>query len=131
MAEDEVQIESMKEVRVGKYILIDGVPCRVVEIDTSSPGKHGAAKMRVTAIGIFDDSKKTIIKPSSADIEAPIIKKKKAQVVSVNGNNVQLMDSETYEVYELPLKDEFKDKVVPGKEIEIIEAMGKKAIAKA
>jgi len=129
--EGEYQIESMKEVRVGRYILIDGVPCRVVEIDTSSPGKHGSAKMRVTAIGIFDDSKKTIIKPSSADIEVPIIKKKKAQVVSVSGNSVQLMDSETYEVYDLPLKDEFKDKVSPGKEVEVLEAMGKRAIIKA
>ncbi|MCL5433820.1 MAG: translation initiation factor IF-5A [Candidatus Marsarchaeota archaeon] len=130
MAENEYQFESMKEIRVGKYILIDGIPCKVVEIDTSSPGKHGAAKMRVTAIGIFDDNKKTIIKPSSADIEVPIITKRKAQVVSVNGNNVQLMDSETFEVYELPLKEEFKDKISQGKEIEIIEAMGKKAIAK-
>ncbi|MGC8649094.1 MAG: translation initiation factor IF-5A [Candidatus Micrarchaeia archaeon] len=131
MAEEgEYQIESMKDLRIGRYLLIDGVPCKVVEIDTSSPGKHGSAKMRITAIGIFDDSKKTLIKPSSADIEVPIIKKKKAQVVSVSDSSVQLMDSETYEVYDLPLKEEFKGKISAGKEVEVLEAMGKKAIIK-
>jgi translation initiation factor 5A len=74
----------MKDVRVGRYIIIDGIPCRVVDIETSSPGKHGSAKMRVTGIGMFDGQKKTLLKPSSADAEAPVIIKKKAQVVSVS-----------------------------------------------
>ncbi|MEW6329638.1 MAG: translation initiation factor IF-5A, partial [Candidatus Micrarchaeota archaeon] len=55
---------SAKELKVGKYVLIDGVPCRVVGIESSAPGKHGAAKMRVTAIGVFDGSKRTLLKPS-------------------------------------------------------------------
>ena len=38
----------MKEIKVGRFVLIDGVPCKVVNIETSAPGKHGAAKMRVT-----------------------------------------------------------------------------------
>ncbi|MDE1868733.1 MAG: translation initiation factor IF-5A [Candidatus Micrarchaeota archaeon] len=130
MAEDEIQFVTMKEMRTGKYILIDGVPCRIVDIETSSPGKHGSAKMRVTAIGIFDGSKKTLLKPADADAEAPVIKKKKAQVVSINGPNVQLMDSETYEVFELPITEEFQGKLNPGAEVEILEAMGKRALSR-
>ena len=130
MPESEIEYLSMKEVKVGRYVLIDGVPCRVVEIETSAPGKHGSAKMRVTAMGLFDNHKKVIIKPSSADIEVPILKKKKAQVVSITGTNVQLMDSETYEVYELPIPEEFAGKLAAGTEIETIEAMGKRAISR-
>ncbi|MCL5429921.1 MAG: hypothetical protein M1504_00400, partial [Candidatus Marsarchaeota archaeon] len=48
--EGEIQHESARDIKIGRYIIIDGIACRVVEIETSKPGKHGAAKMRVTAI---------------------------------------------------------------------------------
>jgi translation initiation factor 5A len=120
----------MKDLRPGKFILIDGVPCRVVEIDTSAPGKHGAAKMRVTAVGIFDGSKKTLLKPSSADIEVPVITKKKAQVVSITENMAQLMDLESYETYEVPIPDDLKSAVKQGAEVEVMESMSKRAISR-
>jgi len=127
---DDVTIVSMKDVRVGRYIIIDGIPCRVVDIETSSPGKHGSAKMRVTGIGMFDGQKKTLLKPSSADAEAPVIIKKKAQVVSVSDSTAQLMDSDTYEVYDLPITDEFKGKLKPGATVEIVEAMSRRALSR-
>ena len=120
----------MKDLRPGRFLLIDGVPCRVVEIDVSSPGKHGAAKMRVTAVGIFDGSKKTLLKPSDADIEVPVINKKKAQVVSITENRAQLMDLESYDTYELPVPEDLKNSVKAGAEVEVMESMGKKAISR-
>ncbi|MCL4403610.1 MAG: translation initiation factor IF-5A [Candidatus Marsarchaeota archaeon] len=129
--EGEIRHISMKELKRGSYVLIDEEPCRVVEIETSAPGKHGAAKMRVTAINIFTTSKKTLIKPSDASIDAPVINKKKVQVVSITGSNAQLMDMESYEVFELPMDDDMKDKLQPGSEVEIIETMGKRAFYKS
>lgn len=120
----------MKDLKPGRFLLIDGVPCRVVEIDVSSPGKHGAAKMRITAVGIFDGSKKTLLKPSSADIEVPVINKKKAQVVSITENLVQLMDLESYETYEVPIPEDLKGSLKPGVEVEVMESMNKKAISR-
>lgn len=120
----------MKDLRPGRFLLIDGVPCRVVEIDVSSPGKHGAAKMRVTAVGIFDGSKKTLLKPSDADIEVPVINKKKAQVVSITDNLAQLMDLESYDTYELPVPEDLKNSVKAGSEVEVMESMGKRAISR-
>jgi translation initiation factor 5A len=128
---DDVTLMSMAEVKVGRYILVDGIPCRVVDIETSSPGKHGSAKMRVTAMGMFDGQKKTLLKPSSGMVESPIIVKKKAQVVSVGDATTQLMDSDTYEVYEVPITDEFRGKLKPGTLVEVIEAMGRKALSRA
>jgi translation initiation factor 5A len=130
MEGDDISYASMKEIKVGRFILIDGVACKVVDIDISSPGKHGHAKMRVTAIGIFDGEKKTLLKPSDADIEVPNIKKKKAQVVSVTGDMAQLMDTETYEVFDIKVTDEFKGKLNAGGEVELIEAMGRKALSR-
>ncbi|MCL4411386.1 translation initiation factor IF-5A [Candidatus Marsarchaeota archaeon] len=130
MADEEILRTPMKEIRVNRYIVIDGIPCKVVDIEISSPGKHGSAKMRVTAIGIFDGQKKTLLKPSHDDADVPVIKKKRAQVVSVNGMSAQLMDPETYEVYDLPIPQELAGSVTAGNEVEIIEAMGRRAISR-
>jgi len=47
----EIMYIPVKDVKEGRFILIDNVPCKVVEIETSAPGKHGSAKVRITAIG--------------------------------------------------------------------------------
>jgi translation initiation factor 5A len=120
----------VKDVKEGRFILIDNVPCKVVDIETSAPGKHGSAKVRITAIGIFDGQKRTLLKPSSADVEAPVITKKRAQVVSISGNMAQLMDLESYETYELQIPEELKESIKPGAEVEIIESMNQRAISR-
>jgi len=120
----------VKDVKEGRFILIDNVPCKVVEVETSAPGKHGSAKVRITAIGIFDGQKRTLLKPSSADVEAPVIVKKRAQVVSITGNTAQLMDLESYETYELPIPQELMQSIKPGAEVEVIESMDQRAISR-
>ncbi len=127
---EEFSYVSMKEIKTGRFILIDGIPCKVVEIETSAPGKHGSAKMRVTAVGIFEGGKKTLLKPSDADAEVPIINKKKAQVVSVSGETSQMMDSDTYESFEIKVPDEFKSSIKPGAEVELLVYGEKKTISR-
>ena len=117
-----------KELRIGSYLLIDDVPCRVASIDKSKPGKHGAAKMRVVAIGIFDGQKKNWLGPSDQDIEVPMIDRSNAQIVSVNGTVAQLMDTKTYETFEVMIPEEMRAEAEPGKEAELLVAMGKRAI---
>jgi len=121
---------SAKELKEGKYVIIEDIPCRIVNIDSSKPGKHGAAKMRVTGIGIFDGQKKQLLVPSDADIEVPIIDRQNAQIVAVNGKTVQLMDTTTYEVFELSVPEELVADASAGKEAEIMCALGKKAITR-
>ncbi|MEM2974260.1 MAG: translation initiation factor IF-5A [Candidatus Micrarchaeia archaeon] len=117
---------SAKDLKEGKFVVIDGEPCKVVEIQTSAPGKHGAAKMRITAVGIFDNTKRTLLKPSDADVEIPIVERKVVQVISVSGDVAQVMDPDSYEVYELKIPDELKGQVDAGKEVEIMETMGRR-----
>lgn len=119
---------SAKDLKPGKYVLIENVPCRVVQVETSKPGKHGGAKMRVVAIGIFDGQKKTLLTPSGQDVEVPIIERKTVQIMSVSGKTAQVMDAETYEIYDLELSDELISNASAGKEAEVLQAMGRKKI---
>ena len=43
-------------------------------------------------------------------------------------DDVQLMDLETYETFEIPIPDELKGKLNEGSEVDYIMAMGKKKL---
>ncbi|MBI2578198.1 MAG: translation initiation factor IF-5A [Candidatus Aenigmarchaeota archaeon] len=107
----------IKDLKEGGFILIDEAPCRVEDVQISKAGKHGSAKARLTAVGIFDGIKRIIVKPGSAKVDVPIVEKKSMQVVAITGNNVQLMDLETYDMSEVPIPDELKGKLIEGGEI--------------
>ena len=116
------EIKSLKE---GKFVIIDDEPCTIVAVQHSKPGKHGAAKARVDAIGLFDGSKRSIVQPVDAKIYVPIVERKTAQVLSVAGTVAQLMDTSDYTTFELAVPDELVDKVTPGIEVPYLQAMGK------
>ncbi len=104
----------IKTLKPGSYVLIEDEPCRVTKVVKSKPGKHGASKVRLEAVGIFDNKKRTLLKPGDANVDIPIIEKKKAQVISVLGETVQLMDLEDYSTFEVHMPEEFKNKLSPG-----------------
>jgi len=125
------QLAEIRTLKVNRYMIIDDEPCKIMSISTSKPGKHGEAKARIEAIGIFDKQKRSIVKPVKHKVHVPIIDKRNAQVVALMGSNVQLMDLETYETFEMPIPDEYKDQLEPGKEISYLEALGRKKITRA
>lgn len=118
---------SLKE---GSYIVIDGEPCKTVEVEKSKPGKHGSAKVRLTGIAIFTGSKKTVIGTVDTHIEIPMIDKRAAQVISATPTSVQLMDLQSFEVTETPTptEPEFQGKMQPGAEVEVWVVMGKSKV---
>ncbi len=105
--------------KVGSYIIIDGEPCRIVSYDHSKPGKHGSAKARVAAIGVFDGSRHSLVSPVSANVDVPLINKKNGQIISLSGQTLQIMDLESFEVFETSaVENEIRDKITQGGEVE-------------
>ena len=124
-----VEVGSVKE---GQYIIIDGEPCRVVELEKSKPGKHGSAKARIVAVGVFDGVKRSIVSPVDARIEVPVIEKRSGQVISTTPEIVQLMDLETYETFETPMpaEEELKERIANGVEVEYWKILGRVKIVR-
>ena len=100
------KVVEVKTLKVGKYVILDGEASKITSIQTSSPGKHGAAKARVEAVGIFDNQKRSLVKPVDSKIDIPMIDKRAAQVLAIMGSDVQLMDMEDYDTFEVPIPDE-------------------------
>ncbi|KUO85593.1 MAG: translation initiation factor IF-5A [Thermoproteus sp.] len=125
-----VEVGELKE---GSYIVIDGEPCRVVEIEKSKTGKHGSAKARVVAVGLFDNVKRTLSVPVDTQVEVPIIEKFTAQILAISGDTIQLMDMRDYKTLEVPLKyveDEAKGKLASGAEVEVWQILDRYKITR-
>jgi len=121
--------------KIGSYILLphtdqpSGEPCRIVEYDTSKPGKHGSAKARIVGQGVFDGQKRPHVGPVSMQIHVPLINKKVGQIISLNGDIVQVMDSESFETIDISMvDDEVKGKLQNGDNVEYWVVMDKTKI---
>ena len=113
----EVVPKSVGTLQKGNYVVIDGVASIVADTQTSRPGKHGHAKVRLVAVGMIDGKKREVVMPGHDNIDVPIVEKKTAQVLSINNNVANVMDSETFETFDLAIPEELQGQVSEGSNI--------------
>tara|TARA_Y100000034_G_scaffold21056_1_gene24189 strand:+ start:525 stop:911 length:387 start_codon:yes stop_codon:yes gene_type:complete len=122
-----LKIINATEMKVGTSIIVDGVPCTVKSIDISKTGKHGHSKARVEAVGIITKQKKVFVAPGHERFEVPLVEKRKAQVLSIK-ENVNLMDLESFESFDVPCPEELKGKIEENSTVEYWDVEGEKII---
>lgn len=114
---DERKLVSVGTLHKGDTIIIDNAPCKITDTATSRPGKHGHAKVNLTAVGLIDGKKRNVVMPGHDRVEVPIIEKKSAQVLSVSGTKASVMDSESFETFEMDIPEELVADVHEGVEV--------------
>ena len=122
---EQTEVGKLKE---GRYVVIEEEPCKILGINVSKPGKHGAAKARIDAVGIFDGVKRSIVQPVSAKTYVPIVERKSGQVITIAGTTATLMDMKEYTNFEIEIPQDKAGKVEVGKEIPYLESLGKKKL---
>lgn len=119
--------KEVRDLREGNYVVMDDAPCRITSYSTAKPGKHGSAKARIEARGVFDDKKRSLSQPVDAKIWVPVIERKQGQIVNVEDDNVaQVMDLDTYETITMELPGSID--VANGDEIEYLEFEGQRKV---
>ena len=109
--------KSVATLQKGNYVVVDGVACIVQDTQTSRPGKHGHAKVRLVAVGMIDGKKREMVLPGHESVDVPIVEKKTAQVLSIIGDTANVMDSASFETFDLKIPEELKDTCVEGSNI--------------
>lgn len=120
--------KEVRELKVGRYVNIDDEPCKILSMTTSKPGKHGSAKASIEAQNIFTGAKKTLTAPVSAKVQVPMIDKRKGQILSIMGDEVQMMDMETFETFNMAINDDHEGELVEGEEVMYLVAMGRQKL---
>jgi translation initiation factor 5A len=116
MAKEQKEVRDLKE---GNYVMVEETACQINSYSTAKPGKHGSAKARIEAEGVFDGKKRSLSQPVDAKIWVPIIERKQGQVVSVDGADMQVMDLDTYETTTMRVPEDMS--VDPDENIEFLE----------
>ncbi len=119
--------------KAGRYLIIEDEAYKVVSIEKSKSGKHGHSKSRITAVSVFDGSKKSIVLPTDTKVDSPIIDKRVAQINYITDAKppvLGLMDMESYESFEVPMpsKEDFEGKIEQGIQLEYWIVMGRKKL---
>jgi translation initiation factor 5A len=104
----EIKVTTAGTLKKGSVVIIDGVACKVSDTQTSKPGKHGHAKIRITAVGILDGKKRELVCPAHDNVNTPVIEKRSAQILSIAGNMANVMDADSFETFDMEIPEELK-----------------------
>ncbi|MEF8874323.1 MAG: translation initiation factor IF-5A [Candidatus Thermoplasmatota archaeon] len=120
--------QEVRDLKENHYVIIDDEPCKIKNMDTSKPGKHGEAKARIDAVGIFDGKRHDMLNPVSAKVRTPIIDRRKGQVVNKADGEVNIMDMDSYETFQIEIDEETYEELEQGQEIRYLETMDRRKI---
>lgn len=117
MSYEPVKVGTLK---IGRFVIDpnSNETCKIISIEKSKPGKHGAAKARITMVGIFDKQKRELLQPVDKRINVPLIDKRDAQVISISpsADAYSVMDNQSYETFDIgpPEEEDIKQKIENG-----------------
>ena len=83
---------AVNKLRKGGYCIIEGRPCRVVDITKSKTGKHGHAKAGIAGTDLFTGRRYETHLPTSHEIEVPIVERQDYELLNIDENHTQLLD---------------------------------------
>ena len=124
----EKKLTHATSLKIGGYVIFNGKACRITDILTSRPGKHGHAKVRISAVGLVDGSKIIKLYPGHDKIEVPIVEKETAQILSIAEDTANVMDAKTYETFDLKIPEDLKETVKEGNQVSYWIIMGQKVM---
>jgi translation initiation factor 5A len=125
---NEIKLASAGTLKAGSCLLIEGNACVVRDTQTSRPGKHGHAKVRIKAVDMITGNSREVVMPGHDNVEVPIIGKRAGQILAINGDNIEMMDMESFEQFTANKNladEEVKDRLAAGQTVVFWDVMGK------
>jgi translation initiation factor 5A len=113
----------IKKVRPGDYILFKDEPYRVIKNQIVVTGTHSHAKNKLDMQGLFNGKYETVVLPPHERLDDVEIVRKRAQLISKQGETVQIMDLVSYETFDTAMNDALKE-LNEGDEVTYIEFRG-------
>lgn len=118
------------KLKAGSLVMMNETnPCKVTDIRTAKPGKHGAAKAMITAKDIFTGQQYVETFGTKDNVHAPVTERTEYLLLCLDGETCQMLnlkDDSMKEDLDLPTAEHLKEK---RKQIEeIIEAGTKECL---
>ncbi|ELU12624.1 hypothetical protein CAPTEDRAFT_185568 [Capitella teleta] len=76
--------QKCSSLRKSGFALLNQNPCKIIEMNTSAPGKHGHAKIHLVGLNIFSEKKVDDICVSTHNMQVPIVKRQEYEVLGMD-----------------------------------------------
>lgn len=95
----------------GSLIMIKGFPCKVTDVSTAKPGKHGSAKVILKGKDILTAKVYECTYHAGDMVDAPIVKRTEYTLLNIEDTVLQLLtpEGEVKEDVNLPEDEHLKD----------------------
>merc|ERR1712070_101664 len=105
---DKVESNRLKN---GSLVMIKGNPCKVTEVSTAKPGKHGSAKVILKGKDILTAKVYECTFHAGDLVDAPIVKRNEYTLLNIDDTTLELLDGngEVKSDVNLPEEEHLKD----------------------
>ena len=112
------KVESQR-LKNGSLVMMKGCPCKVTEVSTAKPGKHGSAKVILKGKDILTGKQYECTYHSGDMVDAPITKRDEFTLLNIDDDNLELLtpEGEVKADVSLPTDEHLKDVVAKIKTI--------------
>lgn len=80
--------------KVGSLVMIKGNPCKVTDVSTAKPGKHGSAKVILKGKDILTAKVYECTFHAGDMVDAPIVKRTEYTLLNIDENTLELLTPE-------------------------------------
>merc|ERR1711907_418463 len=85
------KVESQR-LKNGSLVMMKGCPCKVTEVSTAKPGKHGSAKVILKGKDILTGKQYECTYHSGDMVDAPICKRDEFTLLNIDDTSLELLD---------------------------------------
>tara|TARA_B110000305_G_C18933979_1_gene400819 strand:+ start:102 stop:584 length:483 start_codon:yes stop_codon:yes gene_type:complete len=112
------KVESQR-LKNGSLVMMKGNPCKVTEVSTAKPGKHGSAKVITKGKDILTGKQYECTFHSGDMIDAPIVKRDEYVLLNIDDNVLELLtkEGEVKSDVNIPEDEHLKEVVAKMKEM--------------
>ena len=139
------QVEKVESQRLknGSLVMIKDFPCKVTEVSTAKPGKHGSAKVILKGKDILTAKVYDCTYHSGDMVDAPIVKRDEYQLLEITQEDtLELLqkDGEVKSDVNVPTEEHLKEQVAKMKEmydagkvvlVTVLSTLGKEMMVEA
>merc|ERR1712037_956309 len=104
------KVESQR-LKNGSLVMMKGYPCKVTEVSTAKPGKHGSAKVILKGKDILTAKIYECTYHAGDMVDAPIVKRNEYTLLNIDDTTLELLDGngEVKSDVNLPEEEHLKD----------------------
>jgi translation initiation factor 5A len=77
----------------GSLVMIKGNPCKVTDVSTAKPGKHGSAKVILKGKDILTSKVYECTYHAGDMVDAPIVKRTEYTLLNIDDTTLELLDA--------------------------------------